>query len=59
MKDKTAIFRYGSHEEKAIKSIIEYLQDKTPGLTYNVSDAVRFALITKAQDIRKEQAAEL
>jgi hypothetical protein len=53
--NNTAIFRYDDEVQNSIDTILEYIRESAPGTSPNTSDAIRFALITKAADIRMEQ----
>jgi len=54
-KNKTAVFRYDEDVQTSLDTILEYIRQAAPGTDPNISDAIRFALITKAGDIRMEQ----
>ena len=51
---QTTSFRYDEETEKALQEIVYYLQTQTLGKFVNRSDAIRFAILTKAADIRQE-----
>ena len=58
MKKYSAHFRYEDDEARSIKTILDYIQENAPGTDPNTSDAIRFALLTKAADIRMERIQE-
>ena len=50
----TTTFRYDEETEQALQEIAYYLQTQTLGKYVNRSDAIRFAILAKAADIRME-----
>ena len=54
-KDQSHHFRYGEDEARSIATILDYIQENAPGTDPNTSDAIRFALLTKAADRRMER----
>ena len=57
-KDHMISFRYGEDERRSIETIIQYIREAAPGTDPNISDAIRFAVITAAGDIRIEKNQE-
>jgi len=54
-KNKTAVFRYDEDVQNSLETILEYIRQAAPGTDPNISDAIRFAIIIAAGDIRTEQ----
>ncbi len=52
----TTTFRHDTQTSEAIIDIINYLEKEMPGTQANASDAIRYAILAKAADIRKEPA---
>jgi hypothetical protein len=58
-KKYSAHFRYEDDEARSIDTILDYIRENAPGTAPNTSDAIRFALLTKAADIRMERSKEI
>jgi hypothetical protein len=56
VKNKSIHFRYDEDITRSIETIIKYIQEAAPGAHPTTSDAIRFALLTKAADIRMERS---
>ena len=48
------LLKYNDEEAASLATIIDYLRAQAPGSRVYIADAIRFAIVTKAADIRME-----
>jgi len=48
------LLKYDEQEAESLATIMEYLKMQAPGNRISLADAIRFAIVTKAADIRME-----
>lgn len=57
--NQTTTFRFDDEEAASMETIKAYLAGLTPGMKPNNSDAIRYAVVVAAANIRLEQMKEL